>query len=68
MYKRVEERDGKVYVNGRYLGEVLNELPEGWRYIEGAITAPRGYKWAWNVKSHFGGEYKQRLIRSIVQA
>ena len=31
MYKRVEERNGKMYVNGKDLADVREELPEGWR-------------------------------------
>lgn len=60
MYKRVEERNGKMYVNGKYLADVREELPEGWRQL--------GYEWAWNVKSHFGGECKQCLVRVVQTA
>ena len=24
----------------------LDELPDGWRYLEGATTAPNGWRWA----------------------
>lgn len=40
----------------------LDSLPDGWRYIEGAQTAPRGWRWANNGKSRFGGEYENALI------
>ena len=68
MKNLVEERNGKMYVNGKYLADVREELPEGWRYIKGALTAPLGYEWAWNVKSHFGGECKQWLVRVVQTA
>lgn len=42
---------------------VLDRLPEGWRYLDGATTAPLGYRWACNNKSRFGGEYRHALIR-----
>lgn len=46
---------------------ILDELPDGWRYIEGASTAPTGYKWAGH-GSRFhrvtGGEpYEHALVR-----
>ena len=42
---------------------IYDSLPEGWRIKEGANTAPRGYVWIWNVKSHFGGEYRHGLMK-----
>lgn len=42
---------------------VLDHLPEGWRYLEGATTAPLGYRWACNNKSRFGGEYRHALVK-----
>lgn len=41
----------------------LDSLPDGWRYIDWAATAPRGWRWANNGKSRFGGEYEHALIR-----
>lgn len=40
-----------------------NKLPKGWKYDPGATTAPRGYRWANNGKSRFGGEFKQALVK-----
>lgn len=47
--------------------EVLEAMPEGWSYLEGATTAPKGYRWAghgsrfWRVT---GGEpYGHALIK-----
>lgn len=40
----------------------LKSLPKGWVKLENATTAPRGYYWASNGKSLFGGEYKHALI------
>ena len=42
---------------------VLDALPEGWRYIEGALTAPNGFRWACNGKSRFSPEYRHALVR-----
>ena len=41
----------------------LDELPEGWRYIEGANTAPHGWKWACNGESRFFGSYEHALVK-----
>ena len=43
--------------------KVLNKLPNGWRVIQGAATAPRGYKWVNNGKSLFSKEYEQALLK-----
>ena len=43
--------------------KVLNELPNGWRVIEGATTAPVGYKWVNNGKSLFSKEYERALLK-----
>lgn len=41
---------------------VLDALPEGWRYIEGALTAPTGFRWACNGKSRFSPGYRHALV------
>ena len=41
----------------------LNTLPEGWNRNDKAMTAPRGWMWADNGKSRFGGGYRQALVR-----
>lgn len=42
---------------------VFETIPEGWRILDGATTAPRGYAWISNGKSHFGGEYQHALYK-----
>lgn len=42
---------------------VYNSIPSGWAKIEGANTAPIGYVWVSNNKSHFSGERKQALLK-----
>lgn len=41
----------------------LDHIPPGWKKIEGAMTAPKGYSWYSNGKSRFSGERKQALVR-----
>ena len=41
----------------------LDELPEGWSYIDGCTTAPCGWMWAHNRKSIRSGERKKALVR-----
>ena len=47
----------------RVMVRVLDALPEGWRYIEGALTAPTGFRWACNGKSRFSPGYRHALVR-----
>lgn len=42
--------------------EVWDEIPEGWKRLEGATTAPRGYVIIYNGKSLFGGERRMALV------
>lgn len=44
---------------------VYTTIPDGWKIIEGATNAPRGYVWINNGKSRFGGEYQQALYREV---
>lgn len=41
---------------------VYDSVPEGWQQIDGAVTAPHGYRWVSNGKSRFGGEYETALV------
>ena len=41
----------------------LNSLPEGWKFVKGAMTAPVGYKWACNGKSRFKPGYEHALVK-----
>ena len=43
----------------------LNFMPEGWKEINGAMTAPNGYKWIFNGKSVFSKEYKHALLKTL---
>ena len=44
-------------------GLVRNEeVPQGWKETEGAMTAPNGYKWYDNGESLFGGKYEHGLF------
>lgn len=41
----------------------LESMPEGWKEINGAMTAPNGYKWIFNGKSIFSKEYEHALLK-----
>ena len=43
--------------------EVKDTLPNGWKKLEGALTAPNGYYWANNCKSRWDKKYESALIR-----
>ena len=43
--------------------ERLVEVPKGWKRLEGATTAPKGYSWYYNGKSRFDKGYKCALIK-----
>ena len=38
-------------------------MPDGWREVKGALTAPIGYVWIWNGKSIFSDEYRHALLK-----
>lgn len=42
---------------------VYDRKPNGWKEIEGATTAPVGYKWVSNNKSLFSGQRKTGLLK-----
>lgn len=42
---------------------LLDHLPEGWRVLKGALTAPVGYVWVCNRKSILRGEYEHALMK-----
>lgn len=44
--------------------QILDSLPAGWSFIKGAMTAPKGYKWACNRKSPFSKEGRSALVRT----
>lgn len=41
----------------------LDKLPDGWRCVDGATTAPVGWLWANNGESRFGGSYESALVK-----
>ena len=43
--------------------KVFDKVPNGWKPIEGATTAPEGYKWYSNGKSIFSDAHEQALIK-----
>ena len=43
--------------------KVLDQIPEGWKKIGGAVTAPAGYSWYSNGKSRFSGEREKALVK-----
>ena len=43
----------------------LENLPEGWRRNEKAMTAPRGWYWADNGKSRFKPGFEHALVKTV---
>lgn len=43
--------------------KILDSLPKGWKYLDGATTAPNGFRWASNGKSRFSADYRHALVR-----
>lgn len=43
--------------------KVVNEMPKGWQVLEGATTAPVGYKWIYNGKSLFSKQREKALLK-----
>ena len=41
-----------------------DKMPKGWKVLQGAMTAPKGYIWIWNGKSIFKKEYQHALLRT----
>lgn len=42
---------------------VYDHLPDGWRVIDGANTAPNGYAWICNNEPRFGDKYEHGLMK-----
>ena len=55
----------KNHPNLEYCGysPLKDKLPDGWKKLEGTLTAPNGYYWASNGKSFFDKSYEQALIK-----
>lgn len=43
---------------------IFGSLPKGWRYLDGATTAPNGFRWASNGKSRFSADYHHALVKA----
>lgn len=43
---------------------IYDTMPDGWRVIQGAMTAPNGYVWIYNGKSIFSKEYRHAYLRT----
>lgn len=41
----------------------LDMAPEGWKKLEGSLTAPQGYEWWTNGASRFSSEYQAALVK-----
>ena len=46
--------------------EYVEKVPEGFKELKGALTAPVGYTWYANGKSIFDKTYKQILVKDKV--
>lgn len=43
--------------------QFLDTMPEGWKKVEGATTAPSGYVWIRNCKPIFSDMYEHALLK-----
>ena len=43
---------------------IFSSLPIGWKYLDGATTAPNGFRWASNGKSRFSDDYRHALVKA----
>lgn len=51
-----------VKINGKAV-TAYDSIPDGWKPLIGAQTAPIGYEWYFNGKSRFINEYKSALVK-----
>lgn len=42
--------------------KIYKKMPSGWIFVQGATTAPVGYRWICNNKSRFSGKRKSGII------
>lgn len=42
--------------------QIYDTMPEGWRMVDGATTAPKGYAWIYNGQSRFSGQRRHALL------
>ena len=45
--------------------KIVEKIPDGWKILEGATTAPKGYKWVYNGKSLFSGKREKALLKEL---
>jgi hypothetical protein len=43
--------------------QIYDTMPEGWRMVDGASTAPKGYAWIYNGQSRFSGKRRHALLK-----
>ena len=60
FYKKMEETYPNLKYGNRY--PLKDTLPNGWKKLKGALTAPNGYYWASNGKSFFDKNIERALI------
>ena len=58
----LKNAQGRTTMNGRSVA-MYDKVPRGFRKLEGATTAPKGYSWYANKKSRFGDEYINILVK-----
>ena len=47
------------------LVKIVEKIPTGWKLLEGATTAPKGYKWVYNGQSLFSGNRERALLKEL---
>ena len=62
--KDLSENSGDKTLNKSWKqSDIISELPEGWKRVEGATTAPNGYVVVSNNESRFGGGRETKLMK-----
>ena len=62
--EELERRSGDKPLNKNWKqSDIISELPEGWKRVEGATTAPNGYVVVSNNESRFGGGRETKLMK-----
>lgn len=57
----------KKYNLDYYIDYFSPEIPEGYKKLKGAMTAPRGFEWYWNSKNFFSDERKIILVKMPIK-
>lgn len=61
LYQAMKEKYPNLKFYGQY-HKVYEKLPNGWKRLNGTLTAPNGYYWASNGKSFFDKNIERALI------